>query len=91
MTAAVRGHIYLSCMYMNDSFKKTVLIILLILLIPFIFVCKLFQNIASEPFSFERMFSIENIKETSVTLLIIAILVIPVKFLWDKHKQKYDK
>ncbi len=62
---------------LNKTFSR----ILLILVIPFIFIIKLFQNIAAEPFSFERMFSIENIKDTSVTIIVISIIAIPIILL----------
>jgi hypothetical protein len=68
--------------------KKIIEVIVIILFIVIIFISKLFQNIAAEPFSFEKMFSLENIKETLFILGIICGVSLPIYLLVKKYNSK---
>lgn len=57
---------------------------ILALFLGFVILKGLFQNIASETFSFERMFSHENVIETLLIYGAIILIVLPIYFLFRK-------
>ena len=73
---------------MNKYMKIIIEVLIIIFVIAAVFIKGLFINIASQPFSFEKMFSKENIIETLIITFVLSIIVIPLKLLWDKNKKK---
>lgn len=58
--------------------------VMLALFLGLVILKGLFQNIAAETFSFEKMFSHENVIETLVIYGGIILIVLPIYLIWKK-------
>ena len=75
-------------MAIKKFLKNVVIILTLIFCLAVIFILSLFQSVASKPFSIERAFSSENIKEVLIVVALSIICWVPLKFLWNKLTKK---
>lgn len=53
-------------------------------------IARLSQNIVPEPLTFERVFSMRNIKETAIQVIIIVAIVIPIRMIYLRVTGKKD-
>lgn len=68
----------------TDNVKNLRVFIVVLLCVTVIALARLFRHIANEPFSIDRMFSIENVLEVLAINFVVAAVLGIAMWLWKK-------